>query len=175
MYTTSESSASGLRPRSAAILDRLERGERFIVARDGEAVEARPAGPPAERQNLNHTPRPLPLGSTNMTRSPGRGIFRRSRETIMPGRPRTMLRRVERLEVAAYELANAVFQTIPEQYRPRRNDDDYIAEMWREALDAAIGAWGRTADLGEALREKAGIPGYGPTVEMPAGTARQSR
>ena len=83
----------------------------------------------------------------------------------MAGRPRTMLRRVERLEVAAYELADAVFQAIPEQYRTRRNDDDYIAEVWRKALDAAISAWGRTTDLGQALRGKAGILSYGPTAK----------
>ena len=83
----------------------------------------------------------------------------------MPGRPRTMLRRVERLEVAAYELANAMSQTIPDQYRTRPDGGDYTAETWKDALDAAIHAWTMIAELGDALREKARIPGDGPTAE----------
>ena len=83
----------------------------------------------------------------------------------MPGRPRMMLRGVERLEVAAYDLANAVFQTIPDQYRTRPDGDDFIAETWKEALHAAIHAWTMSGDLGDTLREKAGIRGDGPTTE----------
>ena len=82
----------------------------------------------------------------------------------MPGRPRTMLKKVDRLEVASWELADGVFQAIPGQYRTRPSNGDFIAESWKTALGAAIHAWMMFADLGDALREKAGIPGDGPTA-----------
>gem|GEM_PF-6539129 len=75
-----------------------------------------------------------------------------------------MLRRVERPEVAACELANAMCQIIPDQYQTRPDGEDSIALTWKDAWDAAIGAWTTIADLGNALREKAGISGEGPTA-----------
>ena len=75
-----------------------------------------------------------------------------------------MLKKVDRLELAAYELANAASQTIPDQYRSPPTNGDFIAESWKDAFDATIHAWSRMFDLGTALREKAGIPGDGPTA-----------
>ena len=44
----------------------------------------------------------------------------------MAGRPKTMVKRVERFEVAAFKLADAIFQTIPEQYQHGFEPDDLV-------------------------------------------------
>ena len=98
----------------------------------------------------------------------------------MPGRPLTMLRKVEAFEVAADKLASAVLKTIPAQYQKSSCAGDFIAETWRDARDAAIRASLMIGDLGEALREKAGVrsdcpdAGRAGPVEHPSGSGGQS-
>ncbi len=83
----------------------------------------------------------------------------------MAGRPRTMVNRVERFEVAAFALADAIFQSIPQQYRHGYEAGDWIGESWNEGLKAAVRLWTTVEDLGDLVREKAGIERDGPTAE----------
>ncbi len=83
----------------------------------------------------------------------------------MAGRPRTMVGKAEQFEVKAYELADAVFQAIPEQYRSQPDPDDWICQAWNDCLDVAIHLWTVAEDLAFFLREKAGLPEEGSTAQ----------
>ena len=83
----------------------------------------------------------------------------------MAGRPRTMAGRVERIEVAAFKLADAIFQTIPEQYRKGSEPNDWIGGAWNESLKTALNLWIEVSGLSDLLREKAGIESEGPTAD----------
>ncbi len=90
----------------------------------------------------------------------------------MAGRPRTMAGRVDRIEVAAFKLADAIFQTIPGQYM--KGSEDTIGESWHESLTTAIDLWTAVSCLGSVLREKLGVEGDGPTGDCHL-TRKQSR
>ena len=85
----------------------------------------------------------------------------------MAGRPRTMVRKIEALELAAYELAEKLLQIIPEQYLAQEGDldewSDRVAASWRYTLDGVVAGWLRLRYLNGLLRQKAGLSGYGPT------------
>ena len=56
----------------------------------------------------------------------------------MAGRPKTMVKRVEQFEIAAYELTSRIFQTIPQIYRDDRETKNVIGSTWNETVDAAV-------------------------------------
>ncbi len=59
----------------------------------------------------------------------------------MAGRPRTMVRKIDELEQAAFDVADKLFQLVPEQYLTRDSDEDEFALMWKGAINAANDAW----------------------------------
>ena len=81
----------------------------------------------------------------------------------MAGRPRTMVHKIDGLELAAFDVADKLFQLVPEQYLTRDPDNDEFALMWKGAINAASDAWMFTHYLGGYLRRKAGLTGTGPT------------
>jgi hypothetical protein len=81
----------------------------------------------------------------------------------MAGRPRTMIKRVDGIEIAAFDVANAVSKLIPEKYRENAPEGDPVAEEWKRLLDTAVSTWGAASDLNLALRDKAGLPEDCPT------------
>ena len=81
----------------------------------------------------------------------------------MAGRPKTMAKRVDCLEVAAFQLVDAILQTIPEQYQADFEKGDLVGQAWNESYNTAADLWMAIGDLGELLRKKAGIKGEGPT------------
>ena len=72
----------------------------------------------------------------------------------MPGRPRTMLKRVDELAARAFDLGNELFSLMPAQYRESPNANDRIGEAWRHALDSATSSCIAIRDLRELIAEK---------------------
>ena len=85
-------------------------------------------------------------------------------EAVIAGRPKTMVKRVERFEILAYELACQIRQAVPQMYRDNPETTDPIGSGWNESLKAAIHLWTMVEDLGDDLRHKAGIEREGPTA-----------
>lgn len=84
----------------------------------------------------------------------------------MPGRPRTMIRKVEALEEEALDLVLAVTKIMPAQYQGEVSDRDVVGQTWVSARVAALRAWQAIDTLLELLRERAGIPGDGSTANL---------
>ena len=83
----------------------------------------------------------------------------------MPGTPKKRLKRLGTLEVEAYEIARRLSEMMPASYRDKPDTDDAVAETWRDALAAAVKLRRELSELGMYIRERAGIPGHGPTWE----------
>jgi hypothetical protein len=81
----------------------------------------------------------------------------------MAGRPKKMANSVGPLEVRAFELTDAIYQIAPEQYLEDAKPSDPMGMAWRQVIEAAIHLWTCIGDLGDELRQKAGIEGDGPT------------
>ncbi len=78
----------------------------------------------------------------------------------MPGRPKTMARKVTELEERALVLEGDMAELIPDQYLEHADcgaDPLGLAQAWRNASDAALNAYCALAELGDILRNKAGI------------------
>ena len=78
----------------------------------------------------------------------------------MPGRPKTMAKKVTELEERAMVLEGDLAELIPGQYVKRDNcgpDPLGLGQAWRNASDAALNAYCALAELGDILRNKAGI------------------
>ena len=82
----------------------------------------------------------------------------------MAGRPKTMAAKVDQIEVAAFNLAEAIAVTLPRQYRQGCRPDDRLGQMWCESLCAARELWIEISFLGDHLRERAGLEPWWPTV-----------
>lgn len=78
----------------------------------------------------------------------------------MPGRPKMMAKKVTELEKRAMVLEADVAELIPGQYMKRDNcgpDPLGLGQAWKNAADAALNAYCALAELGDILRNKAGI------------------
>jgi len=85
----------------------------------------------------------------------------------MAGRPMSMIRRVEALEVAGLQLARRMAAAVPEVYLdndrlPAREDELTLA--WRECYRTAFRLWRTLTRLGDAVRRRAGVHRDGPTA-----------
>lgn len=80
----------------------------------------------------------------------------------MPGRPKTAARRfTEKIEKPAVELFKT-FMEIRERYTGRPDGSDRLSVAWRRTT-VSFWKWHAALDeLGNLLRERAGLPGTGP-------------
>ena len=58
--------------------------------------------------------------------------------SLMPGRPRMTLKRLNELAERAEAYGSDLFNLVPAQYRDRQASNDPTGEAWRRAADAAI-------------------------------------
>ena len=91
----------------------------------------------------------------------------------MPGRPRTMFKRVSKIEKLAEELAGALERTIPEQYLAEPKPDDRLGRLWFRAYDAVLGAQFAIEHLNLHLGIRAGV--YSQETGTPPGRHRRRR
>ncbi len=75
------------------------------------------------------------------------------------------MRRVDRWEAMAFNLANEIAKAIPEQYRTNPPPQDWVARAWKDTYEAAVHLWTQVTDLDEEVRARLGLPGDGPTAE----------
>ena len=76
----------------------------------------------------------------------------------MPGRPRTMVKKVTELEDRAFALDEDLLDLIPAQYLKSDRKPNPLGKAW---IDAACAAQDTCIELGglvDLLREKAGLP-----------------
>lgn len=82
----------------------------------------------------------------------------------MPGRPKTMAKKVGELEEAAVRLAWALGNQVPRRALVDVATTDAVLRAWRKAVNGTlVGSIGLQI-LGSAVREKAGIVGPGPSM-----------
>ena len=67
----------------------------------------------------------------------------------------------------AFGLAADVFVLAPAQYRKRETNDE-LGTAWNVSIEMTIKAMNAMAILGDLLRAKAGIEGFGPIAELVA-------
>ena len=75
-----------------------------------------------------------------------------------------MAKRVTALEERALQLTIDLLKIAPTQYRDHRNDGDPFNAAWNKAVDLAHDSLFAIADLGNLVREKAGITETGPVA-----------
>ena len=83
----------------------------------------------------------------------------------MPGRPLKMAKKVAELEEQAMGLSADVLLTMPAQYRERPDFKDALNVAWNAAVEATMLASIKLEELGDLLRQKAGITEPGPAAE----------
>ena len=84
----------------------------------------------------------------------------------MPGRPRTMAKKVAEFEEQAICLSADVFLTIPDHCREYPDPDDPLNRAWNDAVEATVQASIELERLGDLLRVKARITEPGPTARL---------
>ncbi len=82
----------------------------------------------------------------------------------MAGRPKTMVKRVERLGHQVVRLRCDLEEQMPEQYMYHPDDRDPINKAWNRARDAASLATAHLGSLSGLLREKAKSTRSSPTA-----------
>ncbi len=76
----------------------------------------------------------------------------------MPGRPKTMARKVTELEERALVLEADVAELIPDQYLEHADcGAGSLGQAWQNASNATLNSYCALAALGNMLRNKAGI------------------
>lgn len=83
----------------------------------------------------------------------------------MAGRPRRMLKRLEALADAAYEIAAELSRLIPKQYWEDSQSKSEAGTCWHRAYYYSFHAFNRIRDIMDMIRAKAGIPGPFPDDE----------
>lgn len=84
----------------------------------------------------------------------------------MAGRPVKMARKAGELEAQALELAGQTYLAAPTQYHGDVNRQDTLGVAWAAAINATMAASIALENLGDLLREKAGIMELGPAARM---------
>ena len=82
----------------------------------------------------------------------------------MPGRPKTMAKKVSELEERADTLADDVCMAWPAMYAQNPRSEDRICRAWRDAVDTTYSAAEALGNLADRLRAKAGIREPGPSA-----------
>ena len=89
----------------------------------------------------------------------------------MPGRPRTMAKKISKIEEQVTAAAAELFVVEPRQYRESRQSEDPLGRAWNAAVDATMLASIKLEELGDLLRKKAGITEPGPAAKILADDA----
>jgi hypothetical protein len=76
----------------------------------------------------------------------------------MPGRPITMMRRIDHLRLHAGELVYFIGQIMPDNYKRKPSPRDRVATAWNKALNAAAASSAALQELAEAVSERTGVP-----------------
>jgi hypothetical protein len=76
----------------------------------------------------------------------------------MAGRPRRMLKRLQALADAAYNVAAELSALFPQQYRQEPLSKTDAGMCWHRAYRCSLEAFDCIYDLKEMIRVKAGIP-----------------
>ena len=77
-----------------------------------------------------------------------------------------MAKRVTALEDRALQLTDDLLKIVPSQYLGHPNDGDPFNAAWNRAVDRVYDSLFAIADLGNLVREKAGITEPGPVARL---------
>ena len=80
----------------------------------------------------------------------------------MAGQPHRTAKRVTDLEARSLQLMFDTSRFAPEHYRKKPNDHDPLNKAWNGAVDRTTDTLFALADLGDLVRQKAGITELGP-------------
>ena len=93
----------------------------------------------------------------------------------MAGQPRRTAERVTDLEARSLELMLDTANIAPEHYREKPNEQDALCMAWNDAASQTSIALFALADLGDLVRQKAGITELGPWARCVAEVEESER